>query len=225
MPSRRSSCFNATATARIFNGVPAPAVAAICAFSAATLDFCSPVIIANPPRAPPRTPSFAGSGLHVTTGKSEDLRIFNGVPAPAVAAICAFSAATLDFCSPVIIANPPRAPPRTPSFAGSGLHVTTGKSEDLHPCDRFELALSQPFGLFQNPQHGDPCSVTVSRPRAQSACHAVAFVAGACGVLHKPTGCRSPPGPPRHDDDQDQILITDPEGYTRAEEGTEFSVL
>src|SRR5512132_1994743 len=131
MPSRRSSCFNATATARIFNGVPAPAVAAICAFSAATLDFCSPVIIANPPRAPPRTPSFAGSGLHVTTGKSEDLRIFNGVPAPAVAAICAFSAATLDFCSPVIIANPPRAPPRTPSFAGSGLHVTTGKSEDL----------------------------------------------------------------------------------------------
>ena len=33
------------------------------------------VILTKPPRAHPRTPRVAGRRLHVTTGKSEDLRL------------------------------------------------------------------------------------------------------------------------------------------------------
>jgi hypothetical protein len=110
------------------------------------------VIITNPPRAPPRTPSFAGSGRHVTTGKSEDLPLVRARRAPAApparapvvsnegAAVVrrhAENAATGEpardhFCGGGV-GEPSAKPPRSPSVGGECGAVSAKPADHVAP--------------------------------------------------------------------------------------------
>ena len=105
-------------------------------FTLAEMRRFQPLRTANSPAASPLARHFATHRAHSTDvaiqGTSVRLFYPQGTRASRRGRPSGYNRyATFDFCSPVIIAKPPRARPRPTRLACSRLHVTTGKSEDL----------------------------------------------------------------------------------------------